>query len=304
MADTPDDAAADGDVADGEAPAAGSELDDARMSFVEHLRELRTRIRNSVIWLIGGFSIAYTFKQEILVWLLAPLLDVWEKHAIDTPSIGEPKLYFGSLIDPFWAYFGLALWAGIFIASPFIFHQLWKFIAPGLYKRERSLGIVFAATSALFFIGGAAFCYYFVLPAVYDFLLGYSTANLSDVKHDLGIEYSLDREVGLSPLLTIGEYISFARRLLIGFGLVFELPLIIFFLSIIGMVTHRGLWKFNRWWVVISFVMSAMLTPPDVVSQIMMAGPLIVLYNISIVISLIVTKRREARDRAIDRADE
>ena len=96
------------------------------------------------------------------------------------------------------------------------------------------------------------------------------------------------------------EYLGFARKLLIGFGLVFELPLIIFFLSIVGVVDHRKLWKFNRWWIVCSFLLAAALTPPDVVSQLMMAGPLIVLYNLSIIVSWIITAKRERKQRALD----
>ncbi len=289
MADTE----ADAETGAGEDPEA--ELDASRMPFVEHLRDLRTRIRNSVIALLGGFAIAYTFNQEILVWLVQPLIHVWHQKQVATPEIGDPSLYFGSLIDPFWAYFSLSLWAGIFVASPFIFHQIWKFIAPGLYKRERRVGVVFAIVSGLCFVGGALFCYYFVLEPVYAFLLGYATANVGQIQHDLGLAYNTNVHVGLHPLLTIQEYIGFARKLLIGFGLIFELPLLIFFLSIIGMVTHRGMWRFNRWWIVLAFTISAILTPPDVMSQLLMAGPLVVLYNISIVISWIVTRRREKR---------
>lgn len=281
----------------GEVPdPAEAQLEDGRMSFVEHLRELRTRIRNSVIYLIGGFAIAYLFKQELLVFLLQPLLDVWEKYEA---MIGPPSLFFGSLIDPFWGYFSLALWAGVFLASPFIFHQLWLFVAPGLYKSERRMGVLFAITSAVFFIGGAIFCYYLVLPPVFDFLLGYSTNNLASIQHDLGIEVELEGNIALHPLLTMNEYVSFARKLLIGFGIIFELPLLIFFLSLIGMVNHRSLWKFNRWFIVLSFVIAAMLTPPDVVSQLLMAGPLVVLYNLSIGISWIVTRRREKKQAAL-----
>jgi sec-independent protein translocase protein TatC len=283
-------------MAEAEDDPTAAQLDGGRMPFIEHLRELRTRIRNSVIFLIGGFAVAYTFKQEILVFLLQPLLDVWHKYEA---VAGPPSLYFGSLIDPFWGYFSLALWAGVFVASPFIFHQLWLFIAPGLYKKERTMGVVFALASAICFIGGAVFCYYLVLPPVFDFLLGFSTENLSQISHDLGIEVELQGDIGLHPLLTMNEYVSFARKLLIGFGVIFELPLLILFLSIAGVVTHRSLWRFNRWWTVLSFVIAAMLTPPDVMSQLLMAGPLIVLYNISIGIAWFVTRRREKRAAAL-----
>ena len=138
-----------------------------------------------------------------------------------------------------------------------------------------------------------------MLPQVFDFLLAYATTNLADISNGIA-EYQLGPPIALRPLLSMQEYLSFSRKLLLGFGLVFELPLVIFFLSLIGLVTHRGLWRFNRWWIVLSFVLAAILTPPDVVSQCLMAVPLIVLYNLSIIIAFVVTRRREARDAALD----
>ena len=274
------------------------EIDDTRMSFVDHLRELRARLRNSVLALIGGFAVAYTFKEEIFFFLLQPLLDSWDRLRAANPTLGAAQLNFGSLIEPFWTYFGLALWAGIFLSSPFIFHQLWKFVAPGLYRRERRFGFWFAGTSALSFAGGALFCYYLVLPVVYDFLLGYASANVAEISRPFGIEYSLGDTVTLQPTLFMRDYLDFARKLLLGFGLVFELPLFLFSLALMGVVTHRGLWRFNRWWIVISFTVAAILTPPDVMSQILMAVPLVVLYNLSIVLAWLVTRRRERREAA------
>jgi len=278
---------------------AASDVEQSQMPFVEHLRELRLRIRNSVIALLAGFIVTYSFKQEIFVLLIKPLLNIWSKRQAADPSIGDPQLVFHSLTEPFWTYFSLALWAGIFVASPFIFYQLWKFVAPGLYKRERRFGMAFAIASAICFVGGAAFCYFMVLEPVYEFLLSYSSSNIADMNKGMGIEYSLARDVALRPLLSMQDYLQFARKLLLGFGVIFELPLLILMLSLAGIVTHRSLWKFNRWWIVLSFVIAALLTPPDPASQILMALPLIVLYNISIIIALVVTRRREARDAAL-----
>lgn len=257
------------------------------MAFAEHLYDLRNRLRNSVIALFIGFAASLKFSEEIWVFLARPLLDAWEKLRLTNPSLGEPSFNFTDLVEPFWTYFSMAFWAGIFVASPAIFYQVWKFIAPGLYKNERRWGVLFAIGSALLFTGGAAFCYIVVLPAVCEFLLGYATDNIS----------ASGATVALKPMLTMREYLGFSKKLLIGFGLIFELPLIISVMSLAGMVTHRSLWKFNRWAVLLAFVISAILTPPDIYSQLLMAGPLVLLYNLSIIFSLIITLLRERRER-------
>ena len=273
----------------------GSEKDlaEGRMAFSGHLRELRDRLRNSVIALAVGFGVAMNFREEIYVMLAQPLVTAWVNLRPENAALGEMSFYFGDLIGPFWTYFSLAFWGGIFVASPVIFYQLWKFIAPGLYKNERRWGIAFAIASAILFVGGATFCYIMVLPAVCEFLLGYSTESLA----------AGDVAIAIKPLPDMREYLDFAKRLLIGFGLIFELPLVILVMSFAGMVTHRSLWKFNRWAILLSFVVSAALTPPDIYSQMFMAGPLIVLYNLSIILSLIVTLGRERKERAIDKGE-
>ena len=268
------------------------ELDDeARMPFVEHLRELRVRLRNSILALIGGFCIALGFLHDhIVAFLVTPCVIAWQRQQPNNEALGDPTFYNIDFIGTFWSFLSLDLFAGAFIASPFIFHQLWQFIAPGLYKHERRYGLAFAFISVFFFVGGAIFCYYMVLPLAFDFFLGYSTDNLATVG---------GQKVALEALPDIGPYLSLERRLLFGFGLVFELPLVIFFLSLAGAVTHRGLWRFNRWWIVVSFVLAAILTPPDIISQVLMAGPLIVLYNLSIIVSWIITVRRERKQAAL-----
>ncbi len=276
------------------------ELEAGRMPFFEHLRELRTRLRNAVIAALAGFIVAYTFHQELFVLLTRPLARVRADLVATNPAVGAAtRLHFTSVTEPFWTFFSISFWAGLIIASPFIFYQIWKFIAPGLYKGERKIGVWFSACSALLFIGGAAFCYFFVLEPVFRFLLNYASGNLAEMSKGLGIEYTVgDEPISLTPMLTMDGYLAFAKKILIGFGAAFELPLVIFFLALIGVVDHRKLWKFNRWAVIIAFVAAAALTPPDVVSQSLLAGPIIVLYNISIVIAYFVTKARERKQAA------
>ena len=250
-----------------------TELDDGRMSFVEHLREFRKRLRNAAIaFLLGTFG-SWFFAKEIYAWIRAPLDGAWAQHSA---KLGPDTIMtFSSIVEPFWVYMSVALWSGVFVSSPFIFYQIWRFIAPGLYKTERRVGVVFAICSAVFFVGGALFCHYFVLENLFEYLLRYVDKNTK-------------------PNLSMREFLDLARDMMLAFGAVFELPVLIYFLARIGLVTHRGLWRFNRWFVVIAFIIGAILTPsPDVVSQALMALPMIVLYNISIIVAYFVTKKRE-----------
>ena len=254
-----------------------ADLEESRMPFLSHLKELRDRVRNAAIAFVLAFGVCFYFSQEIYDWLEAPVAMAWRAN----PKLGEFKMTFATLTEPFWVNMSVALWAGIFLASPFIFYQIWRFIAPGLYKRERKIGVFFAVFSAVFFVSGALFCYELVLNQMYKFLLDYSSE-----KH--------------APTLMLQGYLDLTRDMMLAFGAVFEMPLLIFFLSMIGMVTHRGLWKFNRWFVVLAFIIGAILTPsPDVVSQLLMAAPMIVLYNLSILVSWYVTVQREKKEAVL-----
>src|SRR5262249_23968801 len=150
--------------------------DEGRMPFFEHLRELRDRLRNAAIAFVVSFVGAWFFAEKLYVWLRVPIDNAWFNNAdkLGTRTI----LAYSNPTEPFWVYMSVAMWAGIFVASPLIFYQLWRFIAPGLYKKERRVGLAFAFFSALFFITGALFCYYFVLENLYTFLLSYSDKNL------------------------------------------------------------------------------------------------------------------------------
>ncbi|HTR54787.1 MAG TPA: twin-arginine translocase subunit TatC [Kofleriaceae bacterium] len=257
------------------------ELEKGRMPFLAHLAELRDRVRNAAIFFAAAFLVCWWRSNAIYEWLRDPMCGQWEHNK----SLGACAQVFTTLTEPFWVQMSIGMWAGIFLSSPFIFYQLWRFIAPGLYKRERRYTIAFACFSAIFFVAGALFCYYFVLDNLYGYLLSYATEELK-------------------PMIAMRDYMDLSRDMMLAFGAVFELPLLIYFLALVGLVTHRGLWKFNRWFIVLAFVIGAILTPsPDVVSQIMMATPMIVLYNLSIVLAWRVTKRREAKD-AILRAKE
>lgn len=270
-----------------------AELEGGRMPFLSHLTELRDRVRNAAIYFLLAFLLCWGFADEIFAWLREPLFKIWAQHT--GPGIallvklhvlspgddwGPPRLIYTGLTQPFWVNMSVALWAGIFVASPFIFHQLWRFIAPGLYKRERKVTIAFAVLSAVFFVAGALFCFELALPALFKYMLHYNSSELQSLPN-------------------IQEYLDLTRDMMLAFGAIFEMPLLIYFLAMVGLVTHRSLWKFSRWFIVLAFIIGAVLTPgPDVVSQLMMALPMIALYNVSILFAWRVTVKRERAEAA------
>jgi sec-independent protein translocase protein TatC len=278
------------DTAEPEAQNPEAELEGGRMPFLQHLGELRDRVRNAAIAFTVAFAVCWGFADRIFAWLREPLFKIWAMHTGANLKPGDldwgkPQLIATGVTQPFWVNMSVALWAGIFVASPVIFYQLWRFIAPGLYRRERKLAISFAVLSALFFVCGALFCFYFALPALNKYMLGYNSPDLK-----------------LMP--NIQDYLDLTRDSMLAFGAIFEMPLLIYFLAMVGMVTHRSLWKFSRWFVVLAFIIGAILTPgPDVVSQFLMATPMIALYNISILFAWRVTLKRE-RAEAAQRASE
>jgi len=279
-------AATDDEVVDKEA-----ELEGGRMPFLSHLTELRDRVRNAAIAFMLAFLGCWYYAKEIFAWLREPLENIWLQHTgpllaahnaeralHDLPpeaDWGPFKLIYTQLTQPFWVDMSIGMWAGIFVASPFIFYQLWRFIAPGLYKNERKITVAFAVFSAVFFVCGALFCFELALPRLYGFLMSYNDANLQSLPN-------------------IQDYLDLTRDSMLAFGAIFEMPLLIYFLALVGLVTHRGLWKFSRWFIVVAFIVGAILTPgPDVVSQLMMALPMIALYNVSILLAWQVTRKRE-----------
>jgi len=219
--------------------------------FLDHLEDLRWRLLKAVISLIVAAGGCFYFADQILTFIIKPL--------------GDTQLFVTEVTGSFYAYLKISLIAGVMAALPLIFYQLWSFISPGLYREEKIYVLPLVAASTLLFIGGAAFCYYLILPIALSFLIGYSG--------DL-----------LSPIITVGSYISFTGMLLLAFGFGFEIPVIAYFLGKIGIITTRTLIKGRRYAVVFIIILAAILTPPDFTTQILLAVPLYVLYEISIII--------------------
>jgi sec-independent protein translocase protein TatC len=238
--------------------------DDVEMTFFEHLGELRNRLVRALYGIVPGVALAWYFKERILDLLTAPLVQAWRRL-----GLGEPQLHFANPIDLFVAYLQIAVVCGLIFGSPWAFWQLWQFIAPGLYRRERRLALPFVFFSTIFFVGGSFFGYVFVFPLAFETFLSFA-GNLPSA------------DLRLQPTLMVSEYLDFSLRMLLAFGVTFEVPVVVTFLAFAGIVNWRQLLGFTRWWIVIAAVVSALLTPPDVGSQLMMLVPLILLYLLSI----------------------
>jgi len=213
-----------------------------KQPFLSHLEELRRRLIVCAIAVGIGFVGCYAFAEQLFEFLLIPLKS-------ELPE-GD-RLIFTGLPEMFLAYLKTAFIAGVLLASPVIFYQLWKFVAPGLYQNEKKYGFYFVICSTILFICGALFGYFIVFPFGFKFFLGYANENIQ-------------------ALPSVKQYFGFTTRLLLAFGLVFELPVVIFFLSKIGIVDVTFLRKKRKYAVLLTFALAAILTPPDVITQCMM----------------------------------
>ncbi len=265
--------------------------DDVPMSFFDHLTELRKRLVRAAMGLAGAVVVCYALVDRLTQLLLAPYHDAW--HAIQNncvenlgktclPDTG-PRLQNLTAFESVLTDIRIAVIAGIFVSAPILFYQLWMFISPGLYRREKKLVVPFVATSAIMFVAGAVFCYAFVLPVATEFLLEYP------LKKDLG------EGVQIVANYTYTDYVQYTTRLLLGFGLMFEFPLAIFFMAKAGIVTHMTLLRHWRGMVVAAFIIGAILTPPEPVTQVLMAFPMIVLYFASAAVAYVVGKPERER---------
>jgi len=248
--------------------------EDEKLPFTSHLEELRKRLIHCFIAVLIGFCISYFFKEKLFEILTYPLVQVLEQG--DT-------LIFTGIPEAFFTFLKVSLLSGIILAIPVIMYEFWMFVAPGLYQNERRLMLPISIISSFFFIGGALFGYFIVFPFGFKFLLGFATETIR-------------------PLPSMKEYLAFSSKLLLAFGFVFELPIVITFLAKLGLVTVDFLKANRKYAVLIFFIGSAILTPPDVVTQIMMSIPLMLLYELSIVGARIFGKKPPS-DAAAD-ADE
>ena len=238
--------------------------EDHEMHLTDHLEELRKRLIFAFIAIAVFTVVAYFFSEDLFRLLMAPLLGVMP---------AESGLIFTSLTETFFTYLKISLLAGFFAASPVVIYQIWRFSAPGLYANEKRYVFPFVFFASIFFVGGAMFGYFIVFPFGFKFFMGFATDFIT-------------------PMPTVKEYFSFSVRLLFAFGVVFELPVVTAFLASIGLVNAKTLAAKRKFAVLGSFVVAAVLTPPDVVSQLMMAGPIIILYELSIIVARICGRKK------------
>ncbi|MGD0022145.1 MAG: twin-arginine translocase subunit TatC [Smithellaceae bacterium] len=239
--------------------------EDHKMSLTEHLIELRKRLFYIIIALLIGFGACYYYKDLIFDIITKPLTKVLPKNGY---------LIYTGLTEAFFVYMKLAFFASLIITSPFILYQIWKFISPGLLLKEKKYVAPFVFFSTLLFTGGVLFGYFIVLPPAFEFFVSFNN------------QY-------LQAMISFGDYLSLFVTFLLGFGLSFELPIFIFFLAKLGIVNSKMLSKQRRYAILIIFIVAAILTPsPDALSQILMAIPLMFLYEISIFVARFAAKEK------------
>jgi sec-independent protein translocase protein TatC len=260
-------------------PRAGEDDAGGRMSFFEHLVELRKRLITSVAAIGAGMVIGFLVANHAINFIVQPILAALRAHHL------EDRLYYPSPATPISLYISLSLYIGIVIAMPVVLYQIWLFVAPGLYKHERRAVMGFVVSSMFLFLCGIAFGYYVMLPQVLSFLIGFAT------------------DLPLKPLIAINEYFDFILVVLVGLGVIFELPVLIFILSLFGIVTPRFLLRNFRYAMLIITIVAAIVTPtPDATTMLIFMAPMVALYFVGVFVSYMVLRNKRAKALAAGEA--
>jgi sec-independent protein translocase protein TatC len=244
------------------------------MGFLDHLEELRKRVIYSVIAVAVGFGVCWWKVERIYEFVQRPITDVLTKHHLPA------KLGFLNPTDPFNLYLKVAALAGLFLTSPFVLYQVWMFISPGLYRKEKRYVVPFMISTIGLFLSGGYFGYRIVYPRALDFLI------------NMGSQFQ--------PMITIGEYTQLFISIVLGLGLVFEMPILVFFLAIMGIMSPSFMVKNFRYAILVIFILAAIITPtPDITNMCVFAAPMVILYGISIGVAWLVhPENRAAREKA------
>jgi len=236
---------------------------DEKKPFIAHLKELRDRLVVSLAGLAVAFIVAYSFKEKIFHFLMQPFIKVMPAGS---------SFIFTSITEAFITYFKVSLVAALFLAAPVILYEVWMFVAPGLYEKEKKYIAPFIIFGSFFFVGGALFCYYVTMPVVYRFFVSYAGTMII-------------------PMPSLKEYMSLTLKMLVIFGLIFQMPLVAYYLAKAGIINYKGLAKKRRYAILGIAVLSAIITPPEVSSQLLMALPMYGLFELSVVIARVFGKK-------------
>jgi sec-independent protein translocase protein TatC len=258
------------------APAEGSEPPppegEVRASFFDHLTELRIRLVRALLGIGVGVAVVGWFSERLFRYVMQPVLDALPE--------GQRALNYTSSLEPFLVYLKVSLYGGLFLAAPWVLFQLWLFIAPGLYKREKTMVIPFVAIGTLLFYCGVAFTYFVIMPFAFPALTSIAGPDMK-------------------PILTMREQLTLVLAMMLGFGVVFEIPVIIAFLAMIGLVTPEFLAKYRRHAAIVNVILAAILTPTgDPLNLFLMAAPMILFYEIGIIAARIVGRKKKADEAA------
>lgn len=239
-----------------------------KQPFTSHLEELRSRLIKSFIAVTVGFLLCYYFKEKLFEILTLPLIRVMPP--------GDHLIY-TSLPEAFFTFLKSAFIGGLMLASPFLIYQFWMFVAPGLYDKEKKLLLPILFLSTFFFVGGATFGYFIVFPIGFEFFLSFTSDTIK-------------------AMPSVKEYLGFSSKLLLAFGIAFEMPLVLTFFARLGIVTTPMLKQYRKYAILLFFIGSALITPPDVVSQVLMAAPMMLLYEISIIGAWLFGRKKKDND--------
>ena len=243
------------------------DIDETQAPLLEHLVELRGRLLRAVLALALAFGVCFYFAKDILAFLVQPLLDA-----------GQDRLIYTKLYGQFFVELKVALWAAFFVSFPIIANQLWAFIAPGLYAKEKKAFLPFLLATPVLFIGGAALAYYVVMPTAFHWFLGFQGA---------------PGGVTIQALPNSEDYLGLVMQFILAFGLSFLLPVLLLLLNLAGIVSRAQLVRARRYMIVLAFVIAAVATPPDVISQLMLAIPLVLLFEGSLVVMLLMDRKQK-----------